>query len=84
MSLTEIETMARTTGASAALVVGPEGVDVWLVDDTTHRASLVERVEDAELGALRAAEITRASFAAPATGLRRHPRRRPRQQLERP
>jgi hypothetical protein len=64
VSRTEIETLARTTGASAALVIRPEGVEVWLVDDSTQRASLIERVEDNELGVLRAVEITRASFGA--------------------
>lgn len=66
VSRTEIETLARTTGASGALVIRPEGVEVWLVDDTTQRASLIERVEDNELGVLRAVEITRASFGPPA------------------
>ncbi len=66
VSRTELETLAQRNGASAALVIRPEGVEVWLVDDTTQRASLIERVEDNELGVLRAVEITRASFGAPA------------------
>lgn len=65
VSRTEIETLTRGTGASAALIVRPDGIDVWLVDDTTRRALYIERVEDNELGALRAVEITRASFGVP-------------------
>lgn len=66
VSRTEIETLTRASGASAALIIRQDGVDVWLVDDTTHRALYIERVEGNELGALRGVEIVRASFGAPA------------------
>jgi hypothetical protein len=65
VSRTEIETLTRASGASAALIIRQDGVDVWVVDDTTHRALLIERVEDNDLGALRGVEIVRASFAPP-------------------
>ena len=67
LSRTEIETLTRASGASAALIIRPEGVDVWVSDATTHRAVLIERVDDDELGALRGVEIVRASLGAPAT-----------------
>ena len=66
MSRTEVETLMRALGASGALVVQKDAVEVWITDDASHRALLVERVDDTELGALRGVEIVRASFAADA------------------
>lgn len=62
---TEVETLARALTASAALSVHRDVIEVWIADDTTHRALLVDRVENTELGALRGVEIVRATFGEP-------------------